>query len=90
MKEFMAYFNEGVNDDYRRMIVGNYIPELAATILHHQRLLQASFINFKGILVSSAQICLVRTNKINFISCRHRIHMRKMKNKFSAQDRTTI
>jgi serine carboxypeptidase-like clade 2 len=32
---------------------GNYIPELAATILHHQRLSQASFINFKGIMVGN-------------------------------------
>lgn len=32
---------------------GHYIPELAATILHHQRLSQASFIHFKGVMVGN-------------------------------------
>jgi serine carboxypeptidase-like clade 2 len=32
---------------------GYYIPELAATILEHQALSQASFINFKGIMVGN-------------------------------------
>jgi len=32
---------------------GNYVPELAATILHQQRKSQASFIHLKGILVGN-------------------------------------
>nr|ABR16596.1 unknown [Picea sitchensis] len=55
MKWFIRFPQYKFRDFYiaGESYAGNYIPELAATILHHQRLSQASFINFKGIMVGN-------------------------------------
>ncbi|KAH9321498.1 hypothetical protein KI387_016137 [Taxus chinensis] len=38
---------------------GSYVPELAATILEHKKKSQASFMNFKGVMVGNSDMSIV-------------------------------